>query len=317
MMRMRAYLESLKTRGHVGDAPLLERDALRELASRSRHLGALDGTRPEAAWPRLGDTRSPYRGSGLDYEDSRPYQPGDELRHINWRLSARSGTPQTKIFREERRPGVFVVVDRRGSMRFGTRTRPKCTQAAICTALIAFAARDRGASVGGLLLAEEIQWLGPGRGDRAVFRLIAGAAAPCPPRSGHPWPGLPGLLPRLRLALPAGTALYLVSDFGDLGSEDRRALLQLATRHAVAAICITDPAEAVLPAAGPVTLVSDRDGSERIVDTDDPALRADFAAAAARARETRRRLLTGGGADYCEVGTTEPRPEARIPWLGD
>ena len=110
-------------------APLLDSKTIADL--RQRSLGVIDHkTKNTSVLHREhGEYVSPRRGYGLDYEESRVYQPGDDLRFMNWRLTARSGEPHIKVFREERRPSAFILLDRRNGMRFGTRLRLKVTQA--------------------------------------------------------------------------------------------------------------------------------------------------------------------------------------------
>jgi uncharacterized protein (DUF58 family) len=134
------------------DKPLLTRKEILDLRYRVEQDRASTVYRHEVEHRTLGDARSVYRGYGMDYDESRPYFPGDELRFMNWRVTARTGEPHMKVFREERKPTVFIVVDRRQNMCFGTRRRLKVSQAVRAAAVTAFDARLNNAPVAGLLL---------------------------------------------------------------------------------------------------------------------------------------------------------------------
>jgi hypothetical protein len=215
----------------------------------------------------LGDVRSIYRGYGMDYDESRPYFPGDELRFMNWRVTARTGEPHMKVFREERKPGVFIVVDRRQSMRFGTRRRLKVTQAIRAASIIAFASHRQNSPVAGVLLqsadSTSLSWIDESFDEAGIFSFIHAANSPCPVNS-NPLPSanesdssLPfnevSLAHIIRLLTPMlaqGRRVVLISDFLDMDDECRASLLALAMTHHLQAIHIVDPVEKTLPACG-------------------------------------------------------------------
>ena len=162
MGRLDRWLHRLRATASVRpdplDAPLLDAEALRELAAQACGAPHECDTRKDVAQRATGDAPAVTRGYGGDYEESRTYQPGDELRFMNWRLLARTGVPFVKVFREERQPGGFVLIDRRASMRFGTRRRLKVTQAARVAAWCAFRWQRRRVAIGGLLLEQPLRW---------------------------------------------------------------------------------------------------------------------------------------------------------------
>lgn len=247
--------------------------------------GQRQGGQPPAldsAHPLSGEHPSRFRGTGMDYEESRVYVPGDDLRHFNWRQFARTGQAYTRLFLDERRPAAFHVVDRRAGMRFGTRQRLKVTQAARATLLRAAAAHHQGMPVGGLLLNPEAtppaRWIAPDLGQ-ALHALVEAARAPCPPIEG-PQIALGPLLRHLLVVLPHGSQLDLFSDFHDLSGDDRATLLALAQRHRVSAFLILDPAEHALPQAGHLSLRQTGGHQERDVDTADPRQRQAYRRAA-------------------------------------
>jgi uncharacterized protein (DUF58 family) len=277
-------------------AALLDRTEIADLLRRAQSVAQGPEYSREVAHSNIGSTRSVYRGFGLDYEESRPYQPGDELRFMNWRLTARTGEPHMKVFREERRPGVFIVIDRRASMRFGTRRRLKVAQAARVAALVAFAAQAQHSPIGGVTVEPEPQWLTESAGPQSAFAVVGAANRPCPVLpTATDEPTLEHILRLTHAVARRGTAVYVISDFHDLEDSARHILLQLATEHQLCAVHIVDAAEEELPAAGPLQL--DGAGGETgiLTDTSDPATRRAYAAAARHQLDAVEALFTSLG----------------------
>ena len=139
---------------------------------------------------------SPYKGRGVEFDESRPYQPGDDLRTIDWRVTARTGKPHTKVFREERNRPVFVWLDLRRPMLFATRGAFKGVRAAEAAALVAWSAVANGDRLGGLVFSEtEHHELRPALGSRAALRLLQTISTESrsgtrrrPPRRSRPTP---------------------------------------------------------------------------------------------------------------------------------
>jgi uncharacterized protein (DUF58 family) len=273
------------------DAPLLGPAEIAELAQRLQRTLRPSPARREVAHRRLGESRSVYRGSGMDYDESRPYQDGDDPRAMDWRLTARAGEPYVKLFREERRPSTFILVDRRAAMRFGTRTRLKVTQAARAAAVAAFDAQRRQSAVAGLLLESSPHWLAESASAEAALRFATAAARPAPPQSGATEPTLQAALSQLVPLLVRGSTLWLISDFHDLSPACSGLLLKLAGEHQVHAVQVVDPAELALPAAGPLRLSPAGGGVAADIDSGNATVRARFAeAAAARLAERQDRF---------------------------
>lgn len=197
-----------------------------------------------------GANSSQQRGSGLDFVESRPYQIGDEPRHIDWRATARSGRPYVRIFHEEQTPSACFLLDRRPSMLFGTRRRLKVTQAArLAVFLAAFEAR-RGAEIGAMTLTDTIHWLPPISGLTGIQHIAQLVSEACPPARQSTGISLDKALSHLAEHLPDGTNIYLLSDFHDLSDRVLPALSQLGQLHNVRALNIHDDAESSLPRAG-------------------------------------------------------------------
>lgn len=261
----------------------------------------------EVQHPRAGEHRSDRRGRGFDYEESRLYQRGDDLRFMNWRLTARAGEPYMKVFREQRTRSRYVLVDRRAAMRFGTRVRLKAAQAAVAAAVAAFDALQQTTAVGGLLFEQHGRWLPAADGEGGAFALARAAAAPCPPlHDAVCEPGLGQGLRQLLEATEQGSSVVLISDFLDLEPRHRRNLLQLAAEHEVFAVQILDAAELQLPTAGHLQLTAPGDGEPLSIDSSDPAVRRDYADAVQTRLEQCRQLLTGAGIRYTRLDADEP-----------
>ena len=163
-------------------APLLNAEELAQLMHRIQAQQGASYSR-ESQHRHAGDFRSVYLGSGLDFEEARPYQPGDDVRGMDWRTTARTARPHIKIYREEHQPALHVVIDRGPSMRFGTRSRLKVTQAARIAAMLGFGAARANTCIGGSDLQPGADAAVPQRRAGAM-QLMQAAIAPCPPLDG-------------------------------------------------------------------------------------------------------------------------------------
>jgi uncharacterized protein (DUF58 family) len=228
--------------------------------------------------PGPGKHHSLARGEGMELHDVRPYQPGDDIRSLDWRATARSGRPVSKIFVEEHARSLFLLIDRRPGMMFGTRRELKAATAARVAALLAFTALAEREAVAGLVLDEAVRHYAPARTLEGVLPLLLHAAAAPPPPGAPARAGAPlrqsTAGTRLR-ASTAGAMVYLIGDFADVA--DGRATLadylpQSARLHALA-IRIVDAAEQDLPAAGVLRLAAPAGGPPVPVDTADAGLR--------------------------------------------
>ncbi len=228
---------------------------------------------------------SAYKGRGIEFEESRPYQPGDDVRNIDWRVTARTGRPHTKLYREERERPVLFCVDFRAGMYFATRGAFKSVMAARTTALLAWSSHHHGDRVGALLFSERShREIRPQRGKAAVLGLIRElvAFAQWPgPASPPPVVPLSSPLARLRRVARPGSLVFIISDFRLLDEGVERHLAQMARHNSVVLISIHDPLEAELPPPGLYRLT---DGHrDALVDCADPGLRQRY-----RARFTER-----------------------------
>lgn len=235
------------------EQPLVDAATLAELERHAQSLPwSLIGFERPASHPLVGEALSAYRGRGLEFVENRAYQPGDEPRLLNWRLYARAGQLYTKVFAEERRPQVFLLVDRRAAMRFGTRRQLKVTLAVKIALSYAFQARQQGLAVGGLILDAAPDWYPPALGEAATQAFLQSLASGCPPLDfGSDQPEFEESLHGLSHRVPSGCFVLLVSDFSDLDPDRAMGSLhRLAAQHTVTAIQILDPVERQLPTGG-------------------------------------------------------------------
>lgn len=247
-------------------------------------IGALTATLPEPrqASERLqrGEQASPFRGPGLDFEDLRPYQPGDDPRRIDWRVTARLRKPFVRVYGETRQAVVWVVLDRGPSMRFGTRTRLKAAQAARLAGLILTSAHRSHDALALSLLDGEGCVSQPARAGRAALHgALEALRAPCPPATDTTPSAWTALLAELELTLPRGARLWLVSDFLALSAQDEALLERLAARAELALCQVEDPSERELPRLGRVHIQAR--GTPVELDTGSAALREGYDAARA------------------------------------
>ena len=225
--------------------------------------------------PLIGLQHSPYRGSGLELEDLRLYQWGDDVRHIAWRTSARSGQPITKVFREERQERLLIAVEQHPGMAFATQGELKATIAARATALLSFAALTRKAEIGGIISSAQTAFFPYSNRLDNILALLN--AATTPPTENSTPETAQTLLTQLLHLKQRGSSIYIISDFQHWNetSEEELAstLKQLSTDHPVFALQIIDKGEQKLPAVGKLRLRSPYSGTTIIIDSDNPSLR--------------------------------------------
>jgi uncharacterized protein (DUF58 family) len=206
--------------------------------------------RQAAASALAGAYRSRFRGRGVDFLESRNYQPGDDIRNMDWRVTARTGRAHTKVFQEERERPVLVVMDASPSLYFGTRSRLKSVAAGQMAAAIAWAAIRRGDRIGGFLFAPgRHRELRPAGGRRGAMRVIQGLVdwlEPKPIDGGEIEP-LSGALERVRHAVRPGSLVIVISDFFGMDEACNRHLSRLRQHNDVIGCQVLDAAEYQLP----------------------------------------------------------------------
>lgn len=269
----------------------------REVVARIRHLHIFARKAVEDLLG--GEYHSVFKGVGIAFEEVREYQPGDDIRSIDWNVTARMGHPFIKRYVEERELTVMLLVDISGSHRFGTQRHEKYEVLAELAALLAFSAISNNDKVGLILLTDQVErFVPPRKGLRHVLRLIRDVLFYQPSRTQT---SLRAGLDYLNHVLHRRAIVFLLSDFLDTGYE--KALKQTAKRHELIAIRVFDPREEVLPAVGLVQLEDAETGEQVLVDTSSWAVREAYAAEAARRREMIRQIMRGAGVDLVEAST--------------
>lgn len=235
------------------------------------------GLRPNSpARARLaGDHLSRFRGRGMDYQESRGYQAGDDVRSMDWRVTARTGQAHVKIYQEERERPVVLFIDLNPGMFFGSRGMLKSVAAARVAALLAWAAVDRGDRIGAMLFNGDHTDLPPRGGRHGVLRLIRQLVQHTDPRSALDRAaddaGLNASLRRLRRVSRPGSLIVLIGDFYGLDDESGNHLLRLRQHCDTVAIQIVDPLEQAPPPAARYGVTDG--GQSGILDTRSAAVR--------------------------------------------
>ena len=200
----------------------------------------------------FGNHKSGFRGRGMEFAESRSYQPGDDIRAIDWRLTARTGRTHTKLYHEERERPVLLLVDSRVMMRFGSRDCFKSVLAARAAALLAWVAVDGGDRLGALLLGSQGLTLLPAQRAQGQLWQWLGQLAAATTSQAHITnePSLAQALKRLNQQARPGSLLFIISDFHDLDAGAQAELRRLAQRHSVSNLLISDLLEQQAPASG-------------------------------------------------------------------
>jgi len=203
-----------------------------------------------------GNYLSKFKGRGMEFDEARPYQPGDDARNLDWRVTARTGKPFTKLFREERERSILLWVDYRAPMHFATRGVFKSVLAAKTAALLAWSAVQHGDRLGGLIFSESDHLeLRPQQGKHAVLNFIRKLTDAFPQATSNPEKNIQQeaaqhALARLRRVARPGSLLFLLSDFRSLDETAEAHLIHLARHNDVVLIFIHDQLEKELPPSG-------------------------------------------------------------------
>ena len=234
-----------------------------------------------------GEYRSVFKGQGMEFAEVREYQPGDEVRSIDWNVTARMRRPFVKRYVEERELTVMIAVDLSGSGQFGTRQRFKSELASELSTVLAMSAIRNNDRVGTMLFTDSVEHVVPPRkGRRHALRLIRDLLVFKPAGRGT---DIAGATEYLNKMLPSKTIVFLVSDFLSPGIE--RPLKLLAQRHDLIAVTVEDPSELELPDVGVARLVDPETGTVLDVDTSDPRVRLAYLTRVHDDGERRKRLL--------------------------
>ncbi len=282
---------------------MIPRDVIRKI----RHIEIRTRHRVNDVF--AGQYHSVFKGRGMEFQEVREYVPGDDIRTIDWNVTARTGHPFVKKFTEERELTVMVLADVSASHRFGSAGQLKKDLVAELAAVLAFSAIRNNDRVGLVLFAEDVEcFVPPGKGPSHVLRVIRDALYHEPHGRGT---RVTPALDFLNRVTTRRTVTFLVSDF--LFEEDyARALAVSARRHDLVAVAVGDRREQAWPAVGLVSWEDTETGRRFLVDTSDAATRRRFTAEQSRRRSERLDTLRRAGVDQVEVTTGEPYERALL-----
>ncbi|MBC8210796.1 MAG: DUF58 domain-containing protein [Gammaproteobacteria bacterium] len=254
---------------------------------------------------------SSFRGRGMEFDEARLYQPGDDVRNIDWRVTARTNKPHSKVFREERERPVLLWVDFRAPMFFGTRQYFKSVMAAKVAAILAWKSCHQGDRLGGLIFSEQGHLeIRPGRGKSAVLQLIqhlseysyqqhkdSAALKDRQQASEH-------ALKRLLHVAHPGSLIYLISDFRHVSSQLESTLSRLGRHNELELIHLHDPLEAQLPQAGLYRVTDGRDETE--INSADASVRERYQQRFSQHQQNLKNLCLKIAVRYLPLSTEQP-----------
>ena len=263
-----------------------------------------------------GSVRTLMRGSGMDLADLREYQLHDDVRHIDWNVTARLQTPHVRVYTEDREMAAWFLLDLSPSVDFGSGPRLKRQVLAEFVAVLARLLTRHGNRVGALLYGGRVEQVIAARaGRRHVLHLLhAIGHRPGPTPSEPVTTRLAELLRAAGPLVHRRSTLFVVSDFISAPGWEQP-LAQLASRHEVVAVRLVDPLERELPDLGLMTLRDLESGEQLLVDTHDAGFRQRFAAAAARREDALRQALARAGVDTLELSTEGELGEAIVRFV--
>lgn len=249
-----------------------------------------------------GQYHSAFKGAGMEFEEVREYQPGDDVRSIDWNVTARMQHPFLKTFREERELTVLLVVDMSASLRFGSGSRLKQEVAAEIAALLALAAIRNQDNVALLMHTDQVEkYIPAGKGSRHVLRVvreILGFEA-----SGKRTDLAPALT-FLNRVMHRKSVVFLIGD-GQVPPENLEAVKLTARRHDVVAVRLDDPRESVWTGAGLIDWVNPETGEMLLIDSGSPKVRAALLEARNRWSEDQLQAFRRGGIDLLALSSDE------------
>ncbi|MFH0921225.1 MAG: DUF58 domain-containing protein [Fibrobacterota bacterium] len=259
-----------------------------------------------------GEYQSAFKGRGMEFSEVREYVPGDEIRTIDWNVTARTGRPFVKIYKEERELTVLLIVDASRSHDFGTASRFKGETAAELCALLAFSAIKNNDKVGLIIFTSQIEkYVPPKKGRKHVLRVIRELLYFKPEKPGT---DIPGALAFFNRTAKKRCVAFMVSDFMDAG-DFRMALKVAGRKHDVITVSLSDPREAELPGLGLVELEDAETGKRLLLDTSDPHFQAVFKKRVADILEQRRLTFRQADVENIPVRTDRDYAEPLIAFF--
>jgi uncharacterized protein (DUF58 family) len=255
-----------------------------------------------------GEYHSVFRGRGMEFDEVRPYLPGDEVRTIDWNVTARTGQPHVKKYVEERELTVMLVVDASGSGDFASQGRFKRELAAELASVLSFSATTNKDKVGLLIFTDKVElYIPPRKGRRHVLRLIRDLLAFEPQNNGT---DIKMALDTVNQVLKRRSIVFLVSDFMDDPDLYAKPLFMANRKHDVIAVDLHDPLEVGIADVGVLALEDAESGELVWIDTGDPAWRQIFERRASRFDAGKRKTLANAGVDRIQIRTDQDYAKA-------
>ena len=261
-----------------------------------------------------GDYHSTFKGQGVEFDEVRPYVPGDDVRTIDWNVTAKTGLPYIKRFSEERELTILFMVDVSGSQGYGSVRRSKMELAAEVTALLALTAIRNQDKIGLILFSDQIvKYIPPRKGRDSVMRLVREVLAAEDSATGGT--DIAAALKFLNSVQKRRAVVFLVSDFllssvKPQTSSFEQLLRATARHHDMVCVPVSDPAEQELPNVGLVELEDPETGELVLVDTSSAAVRRRFSATASEENEELKRFFLKTGIDTLTIATDRPYIDA-------
>lgn len=258
-----------------------------------------------------GEYHSVFKGRGMTFSEVREYQMGDDIRTIDWNVTARFDHPFIKVFEEERELTVMLLIDLSGSQFFGSQGQLKRDVAVELSAILAFSAMKNNDKVGAILFSDQIEkFIPPRKGRSHALRIVRELISFEPER---PATSIKTALEYLNQVQKKRSIVFVISDFMDQGYE---AALRIAgKRHDLIGISLLDPRENELPKVGLITFRDAETGQQRWVDTSSAAVRSAYQAYRRSTRETRRSLFIKAKLDAVEVRLDQPTMKPLIDFF--
>jgi uncharacterized protein (DUF58 family) len=246
-----------------------------------------------------GQYQSVFKGRGMNFEEVRPYSPGDEIRAIDWNVTARTGEPYIKKFTEEREMTVMIVLDVSASGDFGSVRESKREMAAEVASILAFSAIHNNDKVGLLLFSDRVElFIPPKKGRLHILRLIREMLFFSPKGRGT---DLAGALEYMNKVITRRAVVFVISDF--LAGDFSRPLTVSARRHDMVALTVVDPTEEALPDVGVILLEDPETGEQIEIDTSRRAITGNYARLAGERAKELGTLFGSRGVDMVQLRT--------------
>lgn len=249
-----------------------------------------------------GEYHSVFKGRGMEFAEVREYIPGDEIRTIDWNVSARTGVPFVKLFDEERELTVMLMIDASASGAFGTRGQMKRTLAAELSAVLAFSAVKNNDKVGLLIFTDEVEKFVPPRKGRSHVLRVIREVLDYEPK--HPGTDIGKALEYMNRVLRKRSVVFMISDF--LDEDYEKPIKQACRRHDMLSFHLHDPWELELPSVGLIQVHDSESGKSTLVNTASAKFRENYRLQSRRRFETLQNFFKSNGLDYLAIPTDRP-----------